>query len=47
MQGYNTFDRDTLIRQLEAENQPRTTLSFYRYVNIDDPSALRQRLFTE
>lgn len=47
MQGYNTFDRDTLIRQLEAENQPRTTLSFYRYVRLDDPFALRQRLFTE
>lgn len=47
MQGYNTFDRDTLIRQLEAENIPRTTLSFYRYVGISDPAALQQRLFSE
>ena len=34
---YNKFGKDDLKKQLSQENFKRTTLSFYRYVIIDDP----------
>lgn len=30
-----------------SENRPRTTLSFYRYVKLEDPQAFRARLLTK
>ena len=42
---YNKFGKDDLKKQLSQENFKRTTLSFYRYVIIDDPVALRKELF--
>src|SRR5690606_30488170 len=43
----NKFGPDTLRSRLEAEGFPRTTLSFYRYVRIEDPSTLRNALYAE
>jgi UPF0176 protein len=31
---------------VKADTRPRTTLSFYRYVNVADPEAFRVRLYT-
>jgi UPF0176 protein len=33
-------------RAAEADTRPRTTLSFYRYVHIEDPEAFRERLLS-
>ena len=37
----NLLPREELQRRLNAETEPRTTLSFYRYAKIDDPKAFR------
>ena len=42
---YNKFGREDLEKQLEQEKFQRTTLSFYKYVIIEDPFALRKDLF--
>ncbi len=42
---HNKFGREDLKKQLAQENFERTTLSFYKYVIIDDPSVLRKELF--
>ena len=42
---YNKFGREELEKQLEQESFERTTLSFYKYVIIADPIALRKELF--
>jgi UPF0176 protein len=44
---YNKYDRDTLRKKLEQEEFKRTTISFYRYVILDDPNALRDILYDE
>ncbi len=38
--------RKEMIRRLQEETFQRITLSFYRYVIIDDPQALRDKLFS-
>ncbi len=38
---HNKHDKSTLRKKLEAENFKRITLSFYRYVNIQDTEAFR------
>ncbi len=43
----NIYDRATLERRLAAEPFLRRTLSFYRYVRLEDPKALREQLFLE
>ncbi|MEY4650733.1 MAG: hypothetical protein RJA06_806 [Bacteroidota bacterium] len=43
----NLYDRATLERRLAAEPFARRTLSFYRYVRLDDPKAVRDQLFAE
>ena len=43
---HNKFDKETLRKKLEAETFDRTTLSFYRYVNIADPIAYRDELYS-
>ncbi len=42
---HNKFGRKDLEKQLAQENFKRTTLSFYKYVIIDDPLAMRKELF--
>ena len=44
---YNQKDRPQLKAELAAENFTRMTFSFYRYVNIDNPNALRDELYKE
>jgi len=44
---YNQKDRPQLKAELAAENFTRMTCSFYRYVNIDNPNALRDELYKE
>lgn len=44
---YNKKDKATLLRELAQENFVRKTLSFYRYVKLDDLKALRDALFLE
>lgn len=46
-QLHNKYGPAELRARLEAEGFPRTTLSFYRYVRIEDPSTLRNALYTE
>jgi UPF0176 protein len=43
----NLYDRATLERRLAAEPFVRRTVSFYRYVRLDDPKAVRDQLFAE
>ncbi|QQR54763.1 rhodanese-related sulfurtransferase [Candidatus Peregrinibacteria bacterium] len=43
----NIYDKATCLKQLAAENFPRVTLSFYRYVKIQHPKELRDQLFRE
>jgi len=43
----NKFGPRELRARLEAEGFPRTTLSFYRYVRIEDPATLRNALYAE
>ena len=42
---HNKFGRKDLEKQLAQEDFERTTLSFYKYVIIEDPVALRKELF--
>ena len=42
---HNKFGREDLEKQLALENFERTTLSFYKYVIIEDPFALRKKLY--
>ena len=44
---YNQKDRLQLKAELAAENFTRMTCSFYRYVNIDKPNALRDELYNQ
>lgn len=43
----NKYGPEQLRARLEAEGFPRTTLSFYRYVRLADPSSLRNELYAE
>ncbi|MDX1959443.1 MAG: rhodanese-related sulfurtransferase [Leptospiraceae bacterium] len=47
MQLHNKYDRETLKKRLEAESFKRVTLSFYRYVILEDVKAKRDRLYLE
>lgn len=42
---HNKYDKETLRRRLESESFHRITLSFYRYVWIDDPATFRNDLY--
>jgi UPF0176 protein len=44
---YNKLGKKELRKRIEAEDFDRTTLSFYRYVRVEDPQELRNRLFLE
>jgi UPF0176 protein len=47
MELYNKYDKRILKEQLMAEDFHRITISFYRYVIIDDPHLLRNELYEE
>lgn len=42
---HNRINRQELIKKLEAEPFQRKTVSFYRYVILDDPQEFRDRLY--
>ena len=43
----NKLSKEESLKLLHAEDFKRITVSFYRYVMIEDPSALRDVLFQE
>ena len=44
---HNIYDRETLEKKVAAEDFERVTISFYRYVHISEPEALRSQLYRE
>jgi UPF0176 protein len=42
---HNRVNRQELKQKLQADPEPRTTLSFYKYVQLEDPKAFRDNLF--
>lgn len=44
---HNIYSREDLLRQRNAESFNRKTVSFYRYVIIEDPQDLRDRLYAD
>ena len=44
---HNRVDKRELKKKLQQENVKRITLSFYRYVIIENPQELRDKLFAE
>ena len=42
---YNTEDKRLLRQRMLADSTPRTTVSFYKYHQIEDPQGFRDRLF--
>ncbi|MDP4630046.1 MAG: rhodanese-related sulfurtransferase [Flavobacteriales bacterium] len=42
---YNTEDKRVLRQRMLADNTPRTTVSFYKYHQIEDPQGFRDALF--
>ena len=42
---YNKFDKKTLIHRLNNERSVRKTLSFYKYIHIQDTLSFRNRLY--
>lgn len=44
---YNKYSREELQKKLDAETFRRKTISFYRYVKIADPNAMRDTLYKE
>lgn len=41
----NLVNKEELKQRLQRDKTPRTTLSFYKYVKIEDPRTLRDHLF--
>ncbi|ACX88577.1 Rhodanese domain protein [Pectobacterium parmentieri WPP163] len=44
---HNRVSNEELKARMLAENEPRTTVSFYKYFTIDDPKAFRDRLYIQ
>ena len=44
---HNKYDKELLKKQLMVESFSRTTLSFYRYVIINDVPAMRDQLYSD
>ena len=42
---HNIEDRRVLLERMKADTRPRTTLSFYRYVHLEDPQRTRNELY--
>lgn len=47
MRLHNIYSREDLIKQRRAENFNRKTVSFYRYVIIEDTQLLRDQLYAD
>lgn len=47
MELCNRIDKAVLKEQIKNDTTPRTTISFYRYVNLANPKALRDKLYAE
>jgi len=47
MSLHNKYDKETLVRKLESEPFGRITLSFYRYVRLNDLENFRNRLYRQ
>jgi UPF0176 protein len=45
MQLWNTLDRASLEKQLQAIGHDYITISFYQYAHILDPQAFRNKLY--
>ena len=43
---YNKYSREDLQKQLDQENFKRTTISFYKYVIIQDPVEGGKTIYT-
>lgn len=43
----NNLSKEEALKKLSAENVPRQTLSFYRYVKIADPNKFRDTLYSQ
>ncbi len=43
---YNQKSKDLLIKRLESEEFERITCSLYKYFKIDDPTSLRDEIYT-
>lgn len=41
----NIYNKEELKEQIQNDPTPRTTISFYRYVNLEDPDAMRDELY--
>jgi UPF0176 protein len=44
---YNKYSREDLKKQLDNENFERITVSFYKYVIVNDPVTMRQKLYID
>ncbi len=44
---YNKYSKEELLKRLNDETFQRTTISFYRYVRLDDPQSFRDMLYRE
>tara|TARA_B100001758_G_C18387024_1_gene600727 strand:+ start:903 stop:1952 length:1050 start_codon:yes stop_codon:yes gene_type:complete len=44
---FNKLGRDDLLKNLEEEKFTRKTISFYRYVIIDNPNSMRDRIYAD
>lgn len=44
---YNRIDKKLLKERLASDKTPRKTVSFYRYVHIEDPAGYRDHLYRE
>ena len=42
---FNKVNREELKQRLEQSDEPRTTLSFYRYVRVEHPQQYRDRMY--
>lgn len=42
---HNKYDKETLLEKLNNEDFSRVTCSFYNYLSIEDPQALRKSLY--
>ena len=46
-QLHNIYGRAELLKMREAEKFKRKTVSFYRYVIIEEPAMLRDKLYED
>ena len=42
---HNRINRKELRKKMQEDATPRTTLSFYKYVNLSEPEKMRDELY--